>query len=78
MFALIDMQVLQVDYGSRLTALREEKHWSRERLAVALNVSYYTVLRLEANKTSLTTQYAEAIAQVYELPLIEFWKWMCK
>lgn len=74
---MIDMQVLQVNYGSRLTALREEKHWSRERLAVALNVSYHTIRRLEGNRTSLTTEYAEAIALAYGLPLVEFWKWMC-
>lgn len=58
-------------------ALREEKYWSREQLAVAINVSYQTVQRLETGKTSLTPEYAEAIASAYKLPLIEFWKWMC-
>jgi transcriptional regulator with XRE-family HTH domain len=79
MFASIAVQILQkVDYGGRLTALREENRWSRERLALALSVSYDTVRRLERGRTSLTTEYAEAIARVYGLSLIEFWKWMCK
>jgi transcriptional regulator with XRE-family HTH domain len=70
------MQILQINYGHRLTALREKFHWSREQLAVALNVSYSTIRRLEANKTSLTPEYAEAIALAYDLPLSDFWQWM--
>lgn len=78
MFVQIGMQTLQIDYGSRLIALRKEKHWSRERLAQALNVSYFTIRRMESNETLLTLGYAEAIAVAYGLHLIEFWKWMCE
>lgn len=70
------MQILHINYGERLTALRKKSYWSREQLAVALNVSYTTVLRLEKNKISLTPEYAEAIALAYGLPLGDFWQWM--
>jgi transcriptional regulator with XRE-family HTH domain len=72
------VQILQIDYGSRLIALRQEKYWSREKLAVALNVSYDTIRRLEMGRTSLTAEYAEAIAGAYGLSLFDFWKWICK
>ena len=66
-----------INYGDRLTALRESKGWTRERLAVAANVSYWTVRNLETNRSPLRLDYAEAIALAYELPMIEFWEWMC-
>lgn len=71
------MPLLQINYGNRLISLRKSMHWSREKLACTINVSYDTIYRLEVGRRELTVKHAEAIARAYQLPLVEFWAWMC-
>src|SRR5262249_27593948 len=50
-------------FGARLKELRQAKGWTREKLAVAADVSYFTVTKLEQGHRGPTVAVALRLAQ---------------
>ncbi|MGI8950158.1 MAG: helix-turn-helix domain-containing protein [Chitinophagaceae bacterium] len=55
--------------GNKIKLLREFRNYSQEYMASKLGISQNAYSRIELNKSKLTTEAAEKIADILEVPL---------